>query len=95
MANGECGNGYVCPVCEGNGCDDCGDVGTLPCPCEGGRAYVHDTAEQGEKCTDCGEQFGNGMDILRAAPLRAANLREPFGSGVSPVQRMGWHVGCR
>ncbi|MER7331700.1 MULTISPECIES: hypothetical protein [unclassified Micromonospora] len=44
-------------------------------------------ATSGETCTNCGERFGNGMDILRSAP-------SPVIGGAPISLPHGWHVGC-
>lgn len=88
MGNGQCGQRFICDACKGNGCDHCGDVGTVACPCASGN-YVHGTAQQGETCVDCAQPFGTGMDILRSSRVPAT------GGPAYLYARQGWHVGCR
>lgn len=82
-----CGQRTECDVCNGSGCDHCGDVGTVPCPCATGH-YVHGVAVQGESCTECGDTFPTGADILRSAPV-------PVVGGDPIILPHGWHTTCR
>lgn len=88
MVSGRCGIRFICDACGGSGCDHCGDTGKVACPCAAG-GYVHGAAETGETCTECGETFGTGMDILRSD-------RVPAPGGPAYLRDLrGWHVGCR